>query len=329
MSTNDRLEQLYTHADEAEELEHLAAQSATQGLREQLQAISQWLAARWVQEFGALTAQADPARLPGLLSELRDRLSAVHFDASQQLAYWANRARTLGITQAVAELKLPLPPVLQSTSVGRDTERAIEKVAATVADRLRRAERVTRAIRSGTHADVMPAVAAANGAVSDVERASCWITNQEVNNGTAQVASALDGGIMWVAERNACLNCIAYSGVVADAGNSFPPDLTFGARPLKLLTDTLNQPPLHPNCRCRLTVWLGSDGDYSLSDALKREARRSVLKGWSLPSESENSRLQAADRLLQVGAQLPKSVEQQAQRAVRLGHFSSRAVPKP
>jgi hypothetical protein len=328
MTLRGKIDQLYAHADEAEALEHLAADSASQSLRAQLQAISQWLAVRWVQEFGTLTAEANPERLPSILTELRDRLSAVHFDASQQLAYWANRARTLGITQAVAELKLPLPPAL-SGSIGRDTARAIDKVAATVADRLRRAERVTRAIRSGTHADVMPAVAAANGAVSDVERASRWITNNEVNNGSAQVAGALDAGVMWVAERSACLNCIAYSGVVADAGNSFPPDLTFGAKPLKLLTDTLNQPPLHPNCRCRLTVWLGSDGDYSLSDALKREARRSVLKGWSLPTESENSRLQAADRLLQQGAELPNSVEQQAQRAVRLGHFSSRTVPKP
>jgi hypothetical protein len=327
MATNERLEQLYAHADEAEALEHLAAESASSGLREQIQAISQWLAQQWVAQFGALDAQADPARLPGLLVELRGRLAAVQFSGGN-LGYWAERARILGISQAVAELKLPLPPAM-SGSVGHDTAQAVEKVAATVADRLARAQRVTQAIRSGTHVDVMSAVAAAHAAVSDVERASRWVTNREVNHGSAQVADVLNAGKMWVAERDACLHCIAYSGVIAEHGQHFPPDLTFAAKPLKLMSPILDRPPLHPHCRCRITPWLGSDTDYSLSDALKREARRSVLKGWSLPSESENARLQAADRLLQRGAGLPKSVVQTARRAVRLGHFSSRTVPKP
>jgi hypothetical protein len=174
----------------------------------------------------------------------------------------------------------------------------------------------------------MPAVAAANGVVTDVERAARWLTNREVNNGAAQVATALDAGTMWIAERNACLVCIALAGVIADPGSSFPADATFGARPMAVWPDgVLERPPRHPNCRCRITPWLGSGTDYSLSDALRREARRSVLKGWSLPSESENARLQAADRLLQVGANLPTSVEEQARRAVRVGHFKARTVP--
>lgn len=328
MSTiREKLDQLYAHADEAEALEHQAAESASAGLREQLQAISQWLAARWVQEFGALTAQADPARLRPILAELRDRLSIVQFNPGASLTYWAQRAQTLGVAQAVRELDLPLPPVIQTVLV-QETVNTINKAVASVADRLARAQRIAGVIREGTHADVMPAVAAAHAAVSDVERASRWITNHEVNRGSYQVAAALDGGVMWVAERNACVHCLAYSGVVADNGNSFPPDLTFGARPLTPYGD-LAMPPLHPHCRCRITPWLGSDSDYSLSDALKREARRSVLKGWSLPSESEGARLLAADRLLRRGAGLPKSVEQAARRAVRRGHFVSRTVPKP
>lgn len=328
MATNDRLEQLYVHADEAEALEHLAAESAVSGLREQLQAISQWLAQQWVAQFGALDTEADPVGLREILAELRSRLAAVQFSGGN-LDYWAQRARILGITQAVAELKLPLPPALQRDAVGRDTMQAIDNLSATVADRLARAQRVTEAIRSGTHADVMPAVAVANAATFDVERASRWVTNREINHGSAQVADALDAGKMWVAERDACLHCIAYSGVIAEHGQHFPPDLTFAARPLKPWHGVLDRPPLHPHCRCRITPWLGSDTDYSLSDALKREAKRSVLKGWSLPSESENARIQAADRLLQRGVSLPKSVQQQARRAVRRGQFSSRTVPKP
>jgi hypothetical protein len=125
MAIRDQVEQLYRHADEAEALEHLAADSASAGLREQLQAISQWLAARWVLEFGALTAQADDLQLR-LSADLRDRLADIQIDPVQQLTYWAERARNLGVGQAVKEIKLVMPPAL-SGSVGRDTQRAIDK----------------------------------------------------------------------------------------------------------------------------------------------------------------------------------------------------------
>lgn len=329
MSTiREKLDQLYAHADEAEEFERLAAEATTADLRAQLQVISQWLAARWVQEFGALVEQANPEVLSSILAELRDRLATVQFDQGQQLTYWAQRAMALGSEQAVREMNLAMPlPV--DASISHEATAVIKDVGFSVTDRIARARRIAQAICSGTHDDVMMAVAAAYRAVHDVERASRWITNHEVNYGSWQVASSLNAGSMWVAERNACLHCIAYSGVVASSGNSFPPDLTYGSRPLTPWPNgVLRRPPLHPNCRCRITVWLGSDTDYSLSDALKREARRSVLKGWSLPSESEGARLQAADRLLRRGAALPKSVEEQARRAVRRGHFVSRTVPK-
>lgn len=326
MATDDLIKQLYAHADEAEAFEHAVAESAAKPLRDQLQVISRWLAARWVQEFGSLESQANPDKLSPLLAELRDRLALIAFDPTQQLTYWAERARQLGIKQAIAELKLPFLE-LNDLTIGKESVLAIEKVATSVADRIVKAQRIANAIKAGNHADVMPVIAAAHRAVSDVELASRWVTNREVNNGSSQVASALNAGRMWVSERDACLHCVAYSGVVAELGQHFPSDLTFAAKPLKPWHGTLDQPPLHPHCRCRITPWLGSDTDFSLSDALKREAKRSVLKGWSLPSESENARLQAADRLLQQGANLPKSVEQTARRAVRQGHFRTRTVP--
>jgi murein DD-endopeptidase MepM/ murein hydrolase activator NlpD len=48
--------------------------------------------------------------------------------------------------------------------------------------------------------------------------------------------------------------------------------------------------PLHPHCRCRLAVLV----DQSYADALKREAQRSVLRGFALPSESNAVRVNAA-----------------------------------
>jgi hypothetical protein len=53
-----------------------------------------------------------------------------------------------------------------------------------------------------------------------------------------------------------------------------------------------------------------------------------VLKGWSLPSESNTVRLKAAEKLLHRGGRgLPKSVQEEAARAVARGKFQSRTVP--
>lgn len=329
MSVADELAQLYQHADEAEAFEHEAADVASAPLRDQLQGLSRWLAQRWVREFGSLDAEGTPGRLPGILAELGSQLLALPVNRHQALLSWAQRALSLGVEQASREIGrlVPLAAVL-----GSDSEQAAAKATAAVADRLGRAQRLLTTLPGRTHADIMQAVAVANGAVGDLERAARWITNREINHGSAQVADVLDAGSLWVAERNACVHCLAYSGVVAPHRQHFPPDLTFGDRPITPWPDgVLDRPPLHANCRCRITPWLGHDesrgGTTALPDALKREARRSVLKGWSLDSESESVRLAAADRLLAVGANLPASVEQQARRAVRKGAFVSRGVP--
>jgi len=59
-------------------------------------------------------------------------------------------------------------------------------------------------------------------------------------------------------------------------------------------------------------------------DALKRE----VAKGWRVESESEAVRLRAAESLLRRGADLPQSVQDQAERSLLRGSFPDRRVPK-
>lgn len=338
-----QLELLYEHADAAERLEHEAASAASAELRNRMQMVSRWLAARWVAEFGALTVEADPGRLQLLLAELRQRIAAVRLDPSRILLLWGHRALTLGVRQATDEIGMAMP---LTAGLGADSATAAAKATAAVDDRLRRADRLLTVIRGSKHDDVVPGLAAAHAAVSDVERAARWVVNREVNHGSHQVAQTLFADTMWVAERDGCVHCLAYSGVVAAYGRPFPPDLTFGSKPLRPWPDgVLDRPPLHSNCRCRTTPWIGHDtegaltasipgwhkgqasANEALSESLKREARRSVLKGWSLPSESNYVRLSAADRLLQRGANLPKTVEAQARRAVRTGHFASRDVP--
>jgi hypothetical protein len=83
------------------------------------------------------------------------------------------------------------------------------------------------------------------------------------------------------------------------------------------------------NCRCQVSVWLGSaPGQPDFPERLKHEAARSVLKGWSLPSESNRVRLRAAESLLAGGGRgLPRSVQEEAALAIARGRFKSRSVP--
>lgn len=159
---------------------------------------------------------------------------------------------------------------------------------------------------------------AANAARQDTR----WAINRAINAGAVQVAEAAGHNVLWVAERDACLHCLGLSGVVVSPGDNFP-DITYADKPLKL--SPVPYPPRHPNCRCRVRPWSGPPGtmDIRATDApsaLLREARRSVVRGWS-EFDSQAARLRAADRLLQAGARLPKTVEARARAAVRRGKF--------
>lgn len=64
-----------------------------------------------------------------------------------------------------------------------------------------------------------------------------------------------------------------------------------------------------------------------MAEALKREARRSVAKGWALESESDTVRTAAARKLLDGNADLPKSVVAETRRRLRAGKGFKRRVP--
>src|SRR5690606_27475214 len=107
--------------------------------------------------------------------------------------------------------------------------------------------------------------------------------------------------------------------------------LTYGDPGKSTVREPIDGPPAHPHCRCAVSPWLPSEipGGVDLPEALRREARRAVLKGWSLDSESNAARLLAAGRLLERGPGMPESVEREARRAIRVGRFRSRKVPTP
>src|SRR5215217_6042565 len=149
----------------------------------------------------------------------------------------------------------------------------------------------------------------------------------------AKAAAQGEGwGVMWVPERDACVTCLRLAGEIVRPGGAFDQSLTYGKKAYpygdsKQDAD-LTRPPRHPHCRCELhVVHIPTSGPQS--DALRREAQRSIVKGWARESEADSVRVDAAKRLLATNLKLPKSVLAEARR--RLGHPEtfSRAVPSP
>lgn len=168
--------------------------------------------------------------------------------------------------------------------------------------------------------DVAQAIAPVLADASHVERTLRTAVNDTRNSAAVLVATTTGQEVTIEAERDACAECLAYAGQTSKTG-LFPGDLTFGrakANPPRTKTC-----PIHPNCRCRVVVL----NDATYAEALKREAKRSILRGYALPSESPKVRLEAADRLSSKANGMPKSVNALARRAVKAGAFPDQVKP--
>lgn len=159
------------------------------------------------------------------------------------------------------------------------------------------------------------------GAAASAKRNVTTLVNSAGNDGVVSAARVAGTKVVWVAETNACVHCLAYSGRTVKAGASFPKGLSY------LASNPYDAPgkcpPLHPNCRCTLEVL----NEPSYAEALRREADRSVLRGFSLESESMRTRVAAAERLLEQNVEAPKSVIAYAAKSVRDGAFVTRGRP--
>lgn len=182
-----------------------------------------------------------------------------------------------------------------------------------------------------TRRDLETIAGRARSGVAQAQGAVRFGVNHGINSGTADVARAAGQRVIWVAERNACLHCLAYAGWATEPDQEFPHGLSFdpagGLRPFGVLL----WPPLHPNCRCRVRLYDGPAGpppaDRSLPDPAARlagEARRSVVYQWTDYASGAAMR-RAAAALLDQGAGLADSVERRARAALRAG----RAVRRP
>lgn len=153
------------------------------------------------------------------------------------------------------------------------------------------------------------------GSISDA-------VNRGGNEGSTAVADVAELATVWIAETDACVHCLAYSGVIAKPGEAFPGGLTYGRK--SYYPDAIKTPPRHPRCRCTVEPLVARE----FADALRREADRSVLRGFSLESESMAVRVDAAERLLERGVDAPKSVIAFSRRAVKAGEFPTRGRPE-
>lgn len=153
---------------------------------------------------------------------------------------------------------------------------------------------------------------------SSAQASASWTFNKAANTAASEQILANGAVKMWVAERDACLHCLALSGQTTTEG--FDPGSTYATKSTSAYGGILPEPPRHPHCRCRIVPWKEDwrGGEVAAPEALSREAERSVLQGKAAASEAE--RLRAADRTLE-DTDLPQTVQQRARRAVRRGSF--------
>ena len=176
-------------------------------------------------------------------------------------------------TVAAAQLLLPAAVlgdgrVKTKTAVhaSSDAEKVLKSTAkkpkAAVTEALRRARVVPLDSLSGVLAVLGPLTKSA----ADMRGAASYAVHLSANEATVSAAAQVEAKVVFVPERDACLECTEMAGATGD---------------------DIELPPLHPHCRCEVQPY----DDEDVPKALKREAVRSVLRGFSLPSESEAARL--------------------------------------
>jgi hypothetical protein len=317
-------------------LEAGSAYAATSRLRQILAAFARSANGRWLMA-GAhpttgipLPAAARDQVVRQLVAELQQASIAVR-DLAPLLEQEAEHALAVGVKHAGEQLGLPVDPA--KVALDEIAQSLIDATPKAAAAHIARATAMLE--QAATGMDLQTAVTEAQRAVTTVDTGSRYLTNHTANDAVRQVAVRRGEQLLWIAERDACVVCLALAGHLADPneGVGFDETATYGPYHAPEVWPPgmpLMRPPRHPHCRCQVCIWLGAaPGQPSFPERLKHEAARSILKGWSRPSESNRVRLKAAEKLLSTGGRgLPKSVQEEAARSVARGRFTSREVPR-
>jgi len=311
-------ETMQSYAQQVLALEEKSAELASKNMDEDFKKIFQKAISLWVKVSGSVQGVPSDNARTAILVVLTKMLNKIDLTIAPEFLMGAvGMGLEMGFAQALEETggkeKVKKPVISPSV------KEALDEMPGKLEQQMKDGKKLLA--RAQTFSQVINALSQARKVVTTTERTARWATNESVNHSVRSVADQKKVPLLWIPERNACVHCLAYAGKVSKPGQDFPAGLTFGDKPLT--TEKVKNPPLHPNCRCRVFPWRGSKrgvGAVDLPAALEREAQRSVLKGWS-ESTSNAERLRAADRLLQAGTNLPKTVQSEAKRAVNTGTF--------
>lgn len=278
-------------------------------------------------QLAAATAVIVAARAAGktgaMLLEVVDRvLAAVTPAVGAQLLHALGLSWKLGRRQVLGHAGGDVRPQPDGTLAD-----VVMNADARARRRLDRARELAHQLPMDDPRDVAAVLAAARRAVTGARTDAGWVVQRGLTLSKHVAAEELGLALVWVAERNACLNCLAYSGRVVAARGLFPAGLSYGDHPLKPYGPLVG-PPLHPNCRCQLDTTTLRPGELDIG--LAREAARSVARGLT-DFASTPARFRAVDRLVSRtpgipdgAALLPRSVVDRARRNLRDGQFRFR-----
>lgn len=278
-------------------------------------------------QLAAATAVILTARQAGktgaALLEVVDRvLDAVRPQAGAVLLRALELSWKLGRRQVLGHARGDIRPIPDGTLAD-----VVMNADARARRRLNAARELAHRLPMDSAQDVAAVLASARRAATGLETDAGWVVHRGVTLSKHGAAQEVGLALVWVAERNACLNCLAYSGRVIAPGGLFPTGLTYGDHPLKAYGPLVG-PPLHPNCRCQLDTSSLRPGDLDIG--LAREAARSVARGLT-DHASTPARFRAVDRLVSRtagipdgAALLPRSVLDRAARNLRDQRFRFR-----
>ncbi|QQM45193.1 hypothetical protein [Streptomyces liliifuscus] len=326
------------HTEAVQAIEDETIDAAVGGLDAEFTKASQETVTLWVQLFGSPRANAgDDRLLTRVLAAIReaiDRLfKGLGFRARTALERALKPAAALGVSQGAQVLTLLTgrPAPRRSPHLPWALRRVANSLPGLAEEQRRSALSLLKPalVRRLGLTGALAAIGRARGVVGRLKATLSQTVNEAVNEGIAEQIRQAGARKVWISERDACTACLAYAGLVVDENADFPGGLNWdpGQRGR---TDPIATPPRHPHCRCRIAAW---DDDWavpgipSMPEVLQREARRSVARGWSLPSESNAARIRAARELIRTGPRLPKSVVEFASDAVRAGRFENRTFP--
>lgn len=331
-------------------LEAEAVQTLAAPVSAAVAAVLAWMHVEYLAVFGTSRDEQSGLRFQLFTQRVASKLRGVRRPQSPQLLDYARQARTLGVEQGLREagqFTEDLADTLDQAP-SQATRETVDAALGSAGEKVQAAQRHVAHVTAGTLADVEAAVMPAQQAANALERDLVSLVHASLNDGLAAAVKATDGRLLWLAERDACTVCLPLSGMLADDNGEFDWTLTFGAKayPPKAYNDAgqlveipLRRPGRHPLCRCRVTWWYGdrTPGPNDFPTALRREAERSILNGYALPSEPVSTRIHAAEALLKrIGAmnsrspsgwQVPTTVQQRARTRLKTGRFTTQPVP--